>query len=97
MSTKSVLVFLSNRFKVQQKELVVTSGIGYVLQRYLAARDAVVEALATESVTQEARRKITFVCEARGPEDKLRVDLEGKVDGRVVISIEGKLKRPSAG
>jgi hypothetical protein len=94
MSARSVLAFLSDRFNVQQKELVVTSGIGYVLQRYPAARSAVVGALATESVTQENRTKITFACEARGPEDRLRVDLEGSIDGRVVISIEGKLNAP---
>jgi hypothetical protein len=92
--SKSVLAFLSDRFKVQQKELMVTSGIGYVLQRYPAARDAIVGALAGESVTHEARSQITFVCEARGSEDKLRVDLEGSVDGGVVISIEGKLNAP---
>jgi hypothetical protein len=94
VSPKSVLAFLAGRFEVHQKELVVTEGLGHVLQRHPAARDAVIRALATESVAQEDRRKINFVCEARWAHDNLRVDLEGRADAAVAISIEGKLNAP---
>lgn len=66
---KSVLAFLSNRFEIHQKELVVTEGIGHVLRCYPSARDSVIAALATEAIAQADREKIVFVCEARGLED----------------------------
>ena len=95
MTSVGILGFLARHFKAPA-EVVATEGLCYLLQRHEVAREAVVAALATELVTQEARDRISFISQARWAGDAAIVDLEGRVRvrERPLISIEGKLGAP---
>lgn len=91
MTSSGILAFLADRFNVRSREEFATEGLGYLLQEYPVVRDIVVNALATSSIAPETRSDMAFISQARSADDSWVVDLEGRVDERVYISVEGKL------
>jgi hypothetical protein len=94
LTSSGILAFLADRFNARSREELATEGLSYLLQEYPAVRDAVVSALSTASVTPETQSGIAFISQARSADDSFAVDLEGRVNERVYISIEGKLDAP---
>jgi hypothetical protein len=93
MAHYSILAFLADRLKAPH-EVLATEGLCYLLGRYPAARQAVVTALATETIGQKTRRRISFESQTRWEGDTAIVDLEGQVGRQVFLSIEGKFGAP---
>jgi hypothetical protein len=91
MTSSGILTFLADRFNVWSREVLMTEGLGYLLQEYPTARETVVNVLATDMILPETRDAIAFISQARSADDSWVVDLEGQVDECVYISIEGKL------
>lgn len=91
MTSSGILAFLADRFNVRSREEFATEGLGYLLQEYPVVRDVVVNALASPSVTSESRSDVAFIGQARSTDDSWVVDLEGRINEQVYISIEGKL------
>lgn len=89
MAHYGILTFLADRLKAPH-EVLATEGLCYLLGRYPMARQAVVAALATETISLKTRRRISFESQTRGEGDTAIVDLEGKVGRQVFLSIEGK-------
>ena len=94
MASDGILAFLADRFNVRSREELATEGLSYLLQEYQAVHDTVINALASVSITPEIRTDIAFIGQARSPNDRWIVDLEGRINERVYISIEGKLDAP---
>lgn len=94
MTSSGMLVALARRFNVRSREDLATEGLCYLLQEYPAARDAVVDALATDLIPRRIRSSVTFDSQSRNPDDPWIVDVEGIVGDEVYISIEGKLGAP---
>lgn len=90
MTSSGILAFLADRFNVRSREELATGGLGYLLQEYPAVRDRVLDALAT-SIAQEIRSDIAFISQARSADDPWIVDVEGRINELVYVSIEGKL------
>lgn len=91
MTSSGILAFLADRFNVRSREELATEGLGYLLQEYPAVRDRVLDALATTSIAQEIRSDIAFISQARSADDSWIVDVEGRINELVYVSIEGKL------
>jgi hypothetical protein len=91
VTSSGILAFLADRFNVRSREEFATEGLGYLLQEYPVVRDVVVNALASPSVTSESRSDVAFIGQARSTDDSWVVDLEGRINEQVYISIEGKL------
>jgi hypothetical protein len=91
MTSSGILAFLADRFNVRSREEFATDGLGYLLQEYPVVRDIVINALSTSSIAPETRTDIAFISQARSADDSWVVDLEGRIDERVYISVEGKL------
>lgn len=91
MTSSGILAFLADRFNVRSRQEFATEGLGYLLQYCPVVRDIVVNALATSSIVPETRSDMAFISQARSADDSWVVDLEGRVDERVYISVEGKL------
>jgi hypothetical protein len=91
MTSSGILAFLADRFNVRSREEFATEGLGYLLQEYPAVRNIVVNALSTLSIDPDIRADIAFISQARSNDDSWVVDLEGRIDERVYISVEGKL------
>jgi hypothetical protein len=89
-----MLAFLADRFNVQSREVLATEGLNYLLQEHSAVRNTVIDTLAMASIAPETRSVIAFISQARSADDSWVVDLEGRVNERVYISIEGKLDAP---
>jgi hypothetical protein len=89
MAHDGILAFLADRLRAPH-EVLATEGLCYLLGRYPAARHAVVTALATDAISLETRKKISFASQTRGDGDTAIVDLEGQVGRQVFLSIEGK-------
>jgi hypothetical protein len=85
------LAFLADRFNVRSREEFATEGLGYLLQEYPVVHDIVVNALASSSIAAETRSDVAFISQARSADDSWVVDLEGRINEQVYISIEGKL------
>lgn len=93
MAHDGILAFLADRLKAPH-EVLATEGLCYLLGRYPAARQAVVTALATETISLKTRRRISFESQTRWEGDTAIVDLEGQVGRQVFLSIEGKFGAP---
>ena len=91
VTSSGILAFLADRFNVRSREELATEGLGYLLQEYPAVRDVVVDTLTTASIAAETRSDIAFISQARSADDSWVVDVEGRINERVYISIEGKL------
>ncbi len=91
MTSSGILAFLADRFNVRSREELATEGLGYLLQEYPAVRDRVLDVLATTSIAQEIRSDIAFISQARSADDSWIVDVEGRINELVYVSIEGKL------
>jgi hypothetical protein len=91
VSSSGILAFLADRFNVRSREELATEGLGYLLQEYSAVRDRVLDALVTTSIAQEVRSDIAFISQARSADDSWIVDVEGRINELVHVSIEGKL------
>jgi hypothetical protein len=91
VTSSGILAFLTDRFDVRSREELATEGLGYLLQEYPAVRDRVLDALATTSIAQEIRSDIAFIGQARSADDSWIVDIEGRINELVYVSIEGKL------
>lgn len=93
MAQDGILAFLADRLKAPH-EVLATEGLCYLLGRYPAARQAVVTALATDTVGPETRTRVSFESQTRWEGDTAVVDLEGRVAMQVFLSIEGKFGAP---
>jgi hypothetical protein len=94
MASSGILAFLADRFNVRSRELLATEGLRYLLQEYQTIRDALLDALATDLNTPGFRDEIEFISQATAADDRWVVDLEGRINKLVYISIEGKLGAP---
>jgi hypothetical protein len=93
MAHDGILAFLADRLRAPH-EVLATEGLCYLLRRYPVARQALVIALATETISLETRKRISFESQTRWEEDTAIVDLEGQVGRQVFLSIEGKFGAP---
>jgi hypothetical protein len=89
--TGGILAFLADRFNVRSREELATEALRYLLQEYPEVRDAMVDALSTTLIAPDTRSNIAFMSQARSAYDPWVVDVEGRVNEHVYISIEGKL------
>lgn len=89
--TSGILAFLADRFNVRSREEIATEALSYVLQEYPAVRDAVIAELSSTLIAPNTRNSIAFISQARSADDPWVVDVEGRVNEHVYISIEGKL------
>ena len=87
--SSGILAFLADRFNVRSREEFATDGLGYLLQGTRSS-DIVVNELSNPPLPRRPG-PITFISQARSADDSWVVDLEGGIDERVYISVEGKL------